>query len=112
MYYKGENKSKEKILTVRANADFIERINKTAKKLGITRSKLIKKGIEKALEESSRESADEITRATALMMRGKSMRSSPEEWEKIEYKLKGSAPIHKTLKEAMEFLRGRGWEES
>ena len=111
MYYKTEDKSKEKILTFRVNTDFIESIDKVAKELGITRSELIKKAIEKALEEYTRESTDEITRATSLMMQDKSIKLSSEEWEKIEHKLKSSAPIHKSLKEAMGFLRGRDWEE-
>lgn len=112
MYYKTADKSKEKILTVRVNTDFIEKIDKLAKKLGMTRSKLIKRAIEKALEEFKRESADEITRATALMIEGKSMKPSSEEWKKIEFKLESPEHTHKTLKEAMKFIRGREWEES
>ncbi|MGH7890609.1 MAG: ribbon-helix-helix protein, CopG family, partial [Thermodesulfobacteriota bacterium] len=63
MYYKSGDKQKEKILTLRANTDFIDKIDKLAKKLGMTRSKLIKKAIERALEDFKRESADDITRA-------------------------------------------------
>lgn len=112
MYYKPENKTKERILTVRVSADLIESIDRVAKKLGVTRSKLIKKAMERTLKELSKENSDDIARATALMAQGKHIKHSPEEWKDIERKLEGSAPAHKTLKEAMEFIRGRDWEES
>lgn len=107
MYYKPENKAKERILTIRVSADLVESIDKVAKKLGLTRSKLIKKAMERALEELTKESPDDISRATALMSQGKHIKHSPEEWKKIERKLEDSDPAHKTLKEAMKFIRGR-----
>jgi predicted transcriptional regulator len=92
MYYKPEKKVKERILTVRVSADLVESIDKVAKKLGVTRSKLIKTAMEKVLEELSKESSDDIARATALMAQGKHIKHSPEEWKKIERKLEGSVP--------------------
>jgi predicted DNA-binding protein len=109
MYY--NTSSKEKILTVRISKTLAEKIDNTAKKVGITRSELIKKGIEKALEEMEDKDTDEIKRATALMMQGKSVKLPPSVWKDIESKLKESVPIHHTLKEAMEFIRGREWQE-
>jgi predicted DNA-binding protein len=99
-----------KVISLKIDEKLLQKLEQTAKAKGVSKSFLVRKGVEIILQESEDLDVVLVQEATEALKAEKSLPKDVN-WQLLKKELAASVPRWGTLKEAMQESRKRLWHE-
>jgi len=96
-----------KIVSVKLDESLFQRLDRLAKVRGVSKSSIIKKGIEMVTSKASDQGDEEFVKTINRALRYNRPISVKVDWDKITKELSETSPRWKTVEEAMDYTRRR-----
>lgn len=97
------------VLTVRTDEELLRKLERLAKRRGVTRSALVKQLLQEALEEHTESSLERLQEAVRALREGRKLPKAAD-WARIEEELEETEPAFPTVEAAIAASRGRPHE--